>query len=243
MPETTAPVTTPAAAPAAPAAAAPAATPAFAMPNPRPRDDADFLTGENLPVVCSCVGVEINQAGNGADVFRLALRVAPGERDATGADVGGRLIVTDKYLSENALEYTLDTLKLLGSVTAEELQAAIKSGNEARKAELVPKLLGELSGPFAASGLGKYPVKVSTKDETFTPKKGAAIVTRKVGFINPVPKKADETKLKSLGATLLANTKSGGAAGARPAAATGGASSPPPAVTQGPGGGTDEVPF
>lgn len=246
---------TPAGTPTAPPAtgtmtadAPPAPAPVFTMPNPRPRDDAKFLTGEGQPVAGRCVAVEVSQAGNGADVFRFAFIVAPGEKDKDGRDVGGEVIITDKYLSENAFEYALDTCKILGSATAEELQAAIKLGDAAQKAALVDKLLQELSGPFAASGVGKNAVRISTKSDVFKPQKGPSVTTTRVGFINPIAQKADDVKLKTLGKTLLANIalgKSGGNAGA-PAGGTGqnaGSTSPPPAVTGTPTGGTDDVPF
>lgn len=147
-------------------------------------NDADFVTKKGRPVDAVCVDHAVVEGGKGTLAVRLLFVVLSGV-DEHDADVTGRNIVTDKYLSPGAQPYTFADLRLIGwnVVDGKEIEAAMELAD----------------GDVKKSGLGGKVMRLGTKNDTFN--NATRIV---VADISQPPQRLSAADVKAkLGASLV----------------------------------------
>lgn len=214
----------------------------LAMPEPRPSADAGFVTKKGRPVEWVCTAHQIVETGKGTAAIRLHGVVVAGVDDVD-RDVKGQNVTTDKYLSPNAVPYTMETLALMGISPKDEKGQPLSLRDSKGEINLayVEAVVGLVAaGDVGASGLGRKVMRVSLKTDSFN---GADVI--RVADISQPPQKleAGEAKTKLVGG-IMAGLRAGKAAkdasGGSSAGSSGGSkgggsgernpSSPPPGV-------------
>lgn len=161
--------------------------------DPKPQDDADFITGKGKPVDVVITDHAIMEGGKGTMSVRLQLVVVSGT-DGDSVDVTGRSAVTDKWLTQNAMLNTLADLRLYG----------LKVPEGKTDDEILEKTLALIdSGDPAKSGLGAKVLRMTTKTDSFN-----NVDRIVVGDLSQPPQKVSAAAVKAkFGAGLAAALK------------------------------------
>lgn len=152
-----------------------------------------------------CIGSTLATASTGTECVRLVFQALSEQPPGCVAELADEIMVTDRYLTDNAAPRTMQALRLCGWKTDDMADLYYdESGTPQDDAER-----------FARSGLGENEVELVLKAEEFNN------TTRvRVAFVNGIPTPVKRSHLQSmterLGSLISASRNGGPAKGSQP---------------------------